>query len=780
MFKEKFNTSIRFRFLSVISIILLVGTLAISIAVAINEEGAFKNSLTTMGQSFASYIAKLSREPLIIKDSIQLDAIVNDANKDENIVYAVIRDNQGNPLTSQYASINYRQPRLNSVILGLSGDTDLLNIIEAIKKKESLIEVSIPVEIGAKIIGTVTVGMSEYKVHQEIVKNIIFVIALNLVVTFALGAVLFVASKKIVFDPLVEIARASSRLARGDLSTAVNIGTTGEVKAVVDSFNEMVKNLEKVTVSKDYVDNIIGSMINTLIVVSPDDKIIRVNHAACSLLGYDEEELIGLPVETIFGGERSGEDSWMKSMFADGYIGNIEESYRTKGGSEVPVLLSASVMRGDDSLTKGIVYVAQDITEHKRAEEALRDSEEKYRNILDTIEDGYVETDIAGNLTFINPSICRMLDYSSDELKGMNHRKLMDETVSRYVKKIFESVYQNGKAVKRVDYELIRKNGMKVYVESSISLIKDAKGTAIGFSGIARDITERKQAEEKLREMNAALKQQTLYATEMASQAQMANAAKSEFLANMSHELRTPLNAIIGFTEVVLGKNFGELNASQEEYLGDVLQSSRHLLSLINDILDLSKIEAGKLELSLSECNLKSLLNSSLIMVREKAMKHRLKLKTEIEDIPEIIKTDERKFKQILYNLLSNAVKFTPDGGSITLSAKLYNKASLKPEGSAGNIDQDVSDNDVHFIKFSVSDTGIGIKSTDLERIFDPFEQADGSIGRKYHGTGLGLSLSKKLIEFLEGEIMAESEGLSRGSTFSFIIPIYGSLGEQS
>jgi signal transduction histidine kinase len=145
--------------------------------------------------------------------------------------------------------------------------------------------------------------------------------------------------------------------------------------------------------------------------------------------------------------------------------------------------------------------------------------------------------------------------------------------------------------------------------------------------------------------------------------ADKANNAKSEFLANMSHELRTPLNHIIGFTEIVLEKNFGELNEMQDEYLNDVHHSSRHLLSLINDILDLSKVEAGKIELEPSNCNLKMVLENSLVMIKEKAMKHRIRLTMDMDGVPETIKADERKLKQIIYNILSNAVKFTPDGG---------------------------------------------------------------------------------------------------------------------
>jgi signal transduction histidine kinase len=223
----------------------------------------------------------------------------------------------------------------------------------------------------------------------------------------------------------------------------------------------------------------------------------------------------------------------------------------------------------------------------------------------------------------------------------------------------------------------------------------------------------------------------------------------------MSHELRTPLNHIIGFTELVVDKNFGDLNEVQEEYLGDVLTSSKHLLSLINDILDLSKVEAGKLELEPIDVNLKILLENSLVMIKEKSMKHRIQLTTDINDIPEVIEIDERKIKQILYNLLSNAVKFTPEGGNIHLAAKTVTEKGEKD-----------------FVEIRVADTGIGLKPEDQERIFGHFEQVESSTSRKFQGTGLGLSLTRQLVELHGGRIWVESEGEGKGSTFRLVIPI--------
>ncbi len=232
------------------------------------------------------------------------------------------------------------------------------------------------------------------------------------------------------------------------------------------------------------------------------------------------------------------------------------------------------------------------------------------------------------------------------------------------------------------------------------------------------------------------------------AQLEVANRHKSEFLANMSHELRTPLNAVIGFSEVLLARMFGELNDKQDEYLQDVLSSGRHLLSLINDILDLSKIEAGRMELELSTFDLPVAVDNALILVRERATRHGIGLDLSIDPSLGAFVGDERKIKQVLVNLLSNAVKFTPEGGKVAVRATRLDGA----------------------VEISVSDTGIGIAPEDHVAIFEEFRQVGTDYARKREGTGLGLALARRFAELHGGTLQVKSE-LGRGSTFTVTLP---------
>ena len=858
MFRKSYKKSIRYKFLKEIFLILFISTIVLSTVIAISEGKMLRRSLATKGKSFASYIAMLSQEPLIMKDSIQLDSIVSEANKDEDIMYIVIHDAQGTLVTSQYASINYQSPRLKVIVAGLSKESEVEDIIAAIRNKESITELSIPILTGTYTIGKVTICMSQYNIKQQIVKTVLFVLVLNIMVAIVLAAVVFIVSRQIIFDPITELAGAIARLAKGDLSTRIAVKATGEVQMLLEGFNQMAEDLDKTTVSKDYVDNIIKSMINSLIVVSPENKIIRTNAATCILLGYGEKELVGRPVETIFGASGSGKDPWMKTMLKDNHVSNIEETYLTKNGQEIPVLLSASVMYDANKVIRGIVYVAQDITERKQAEEALRESENKYRKIFENVQDIFYQADHEGNIIDISPSIERYSGYPREELIGKSVGEVYFYPEDRI--RLLKAIREKGEVV---DYELRLKSrdNRLIYTSANAHILFDLAGKPIGVEGTLRDITERKRAEEELQKLAAVVR----YSSELVSlttldgkmvflneagarmlgispseieqtdimqiipdhlkekaqnevlpalmsngtwegdlqylnlktgqltdvhtmsfmikdavtgaplflanvslditeqkeleaalhkakeEAERANRAKSTFLANMSHEIRTPMNAILGFSQLM--QRDPTVTPRQRQQLDTINRSGEHLLALINDILEMSKIEAGRVTLNPTAFDLHALLNDLEMMFRVRTDAKNLQFSVEhIGEVPRFVVSDEGKLREVLINLLGNAVKFTKRGGIIL-------RVRARQEETKGLR-----------LLAEIEDTGPGIAAEDMGRLFHHFEQAQ--TGREAGtGTGLGLAISREFVRLMGGDITVSSQ-VGRGSLFGFDIAL--------
>ncbi len=279
----------------------------------------------------------------------------------------------------------------------------------------------------------------------------------------------------------------------------------------------------------------------------------------------------------------------------------------------------------------------------------------------------------------------------------------------------------------------LHKEGALVWTQLSVSVIPDSNGNPEFFLTIIEDITERKQTELKLRASQAA--------------AEAGSRAKSEFLATMSHELRTPLNAIMGLSQLLQQEIVGSLNEKQKEYISCVYSSGEHLLALINDILDLSKVEAGKEELLLLPLLVTDLCNSVISTVSDKALEKGLQLTSKIDPHADICVADERRIKQMLLNLLTNAIKFTPNG-QVSLEIKKVNNG----------------------ITFTVVDTGIGIDPNNFQFLFEPFKQLDSRLNRQYEGTGLGLALTRKLARLHGGDVTVEST-LGEGSRFTLFLP---------
>ncbi|MED5619825.1 PAS domain-containing hybrid sensor histidine kinase/response regulator [Ideonella sp. BN130291] len=409
---------------------------------------------------------------------------------------------------------------------------------------------------------------------------------------------------------------------------------------------------------------------------------------------------------------------------------------------------------GAQGRAAAICGMSTDITERKRAEDALRRSEEEYQSTVEDALEGIFRVSLQGQMLTANPAFARMLGYEwVDELLD----RMTDVRRQLYVRPqerdlIMSALLERG-TVEGCELQLRRKDGSSLWVAISTRLVRDAGGQPLLVETFASDISERKRVEAELKRHQDHLAdlvaERTAELTQAKEQAEVANHAKSAFLASMSHELRTPLNGVLGFAQILQT----DPNLTQRQRLGlqTIQRSGEHLLALINDILDLAKIEAGKVDLVEAPVQLSEFLRVVADIVRVKADEKKVRFRCDTPaDLPAAVRTDERRLRQVLLNLLGNAVKFT-DQGEIRLRVTQLDRGS----GTA-------------LLRFEVEDTGVGIDAEHLETIFLPFEQV-GQAARRASGTGLGLAISRQLVRAMGGDIRVQSHA-AQGSRFWFDI----------
>lgn len=384
--------------------------------------------------------------------------------------------------------------------------------------------------------------------------------------------------------------------------------------------------------------------------------------------------------------------------------------------------------------TRRYSVLIQDITTQHQTELAL----ERFRSVLDRSGEGiFIAEAETGHFIDVNDMACRLVGYSRQELLAMRARDIEIAYPIQTTGQWQAHVHQVAEATEPIlttENQIRRKDGSSFQAEV-LATIKTFQNTDYILT-VVRDITERKRAEQELQQAKDA--------------AEAASHAKSAFLANMSHELRTPLNSVIGMSQVLLMQGIGPLNERQLQNIGDILYCGKHLLALINDILDLSRIEYSRITLTLEPVDLIMLIQDSLTLVREKAEQKQISIETKLDTTISLIMGDKRRLTQVVSNLLSNAVKFTPSAGQVGIHLYKCRANSLQVE---------------------IWDTGIGIATENMGRLFRPFERLEDVLpSHQYEGTGLGLALSKELIELHGGEIgVVSSNG---GSTFWFTLPI--------
>lgn len=557
-------------------------------------------------------------------------------------------------------------------------------------------------------------------------------------------------------------------------------------------------------------ETLFAAIPDAVLIVGPDGCIVDSNEVTHKIFGWSRSQLAGQPIEFLLP-ERYREAHVEKrnGYFAAATVrpmgAKLDLFARHRSGKEFPVEVSLSPVAA--AADRYIICIVRDISTRKAAEAKLSKAEARYRSVVEHMPAVTFMASLDGGINelYVSPQIESLLGFTQDEWLGdpvLWYRQLHPDDRERWHKE-FALTCASGESF-RSEYRFTARDGREVWVHGEATMMRDAQGVPQFLQGVAFDITERKQAEQVMRqsredlealvgarttelaEANEALqleivererveeeriryvaqleaaavriKLQSVELLAAKEKADLANRTKSEFLANMSHEIRTPMTAILGYADLLLEEN-EQHQSSQRLYAVDTIKrNGEHLLSIINDILDLSKIESGRLEIERIPCSPARLAEEVVTLLSARAAQKQLCVETRFEGaIPREMKSDPTRVRQILVNLLGNAIKFT-EAGSVRLVIRCIRQS-----------DAEVTANVPATLQFDVIDTGIGITAEQLSRLFQPFSQADASTTRKHGGTGLGLAISKRLANMLGGDLTVDSRP-GQGSAFRLSI----------
>ncbi|TXT59119.1 MAG: putative Histidine kinase [Promethearchaeota archaeon] len=482
-----------------------------------------------------------------------------------------------------------------------------------------------------------------------------------------------------------------------------------------------------------------------------------VNNYYTDILGYKKKELIGKPPALYVHPDdsRLARRTTLRGVNEGEAI--TELRYLSKNGKTYWFELKGKFFKTDDGKRKSVI-ISRDITDRKIAEKILKQSEEKYRLLVKNSPYAILLLSNQGIVLDCNPETYNITLYKKEEFTGKNFSELEIFNDINSLKKQYKQLPEFSEKLKQssMEFQIYRKDGKKIWVE--IAIIAFQKNNQTFYQTILKDISEQKKREKlqkefskelekkvkkRTKKLGRTLKTQKLYMEEIEKASQF----KSEFMAKMSHELRTPLNSIMGFTDLLLGESYGKLNETQKDYLSDIHSSANNLFNLVSSILDISKIDSGKMEIQVSKFFIKNLVNNVISNFESDLKEKNIKISLHGFDENKKILADPLKLKSIFYNLINNAIKFTVEG----------------------RIDIFFEEDD-YFWKFKVKDTGIGIANEDFDKVFKEFKKIDNLYINNEEGSGLGLALTKKLVNLHGGKIWFESKK-QIGTTFIFTIP---------
>ncbi|ANJ65988.1 hypothetical protein A9404_00065 [Halothiobacillus diazotrophicus] len=599
---------------------------------------------------------------------------------------------------------------------------------------------------------TLVVAITEKQINQAVLHRVGPMIGGLIAISLLLMGLVIVMLHRML-APLHNMTQLARRIGRGEYDFELPEAPVGELSVLLSAFSDMRNGIQhreqenaaltgQLQASENFAKAVIDAMPDGVLVIDEAGRIVKTNENASELFGYSVAELTRLTVEDLIPERYRGGHVALRQGFArdpqNREMGRGLELFALrKDGSEFPVDVGLGPMQQQGR--QYVTVVLADVSERKADEAALKASEERFRLMTSNIRDYAIfMLDPSGNVLNWNPGSERLYGYGAEEIVGQNFTRLSapEDTEDGTTAGMLAQARQQG--VAETESWQVRRDGTRFCAQVALSAIEDEAGELKGYVRIDRDLTEHKQAEGMRISRDAA---------------DAANRAKSEFLANMSHEIRTPLNGILGLARLLQDT---PLSNSQRDYLNKLLDSSNALLRILNDILDFAKIESGRVELEPVSFDLDDLLDTSISLFSFNAEQKGLELLLDVAPcVPLHLHGDSLRLSQVLNNLIGNAVKFT-DQGSVQVSVS----ADMPSEADEGNS---------VLLHFRVQDTGIGMTSAQLKKLFQAFQQADASITRRYGGSGLGLVIAQHLITLMGGEIDVTSTA-GEGSSFWFTV----------
>ena len=679
-----FTNNLAPKFLVPISLLMMFMSFALSFFFIGHETATIKAERFNYSDSLARNLAYNAEYGTLTKNIDLLNNLVNGLMKEKDVIAITIVDDKGNTLVKEgekadpynASSAPIMTKKMESAgKKGGSLDIGDDFLFPADKRKEGGKEET----IGQVLVYTSLLDM-QHKLSD--VKRKIIDITL-IVIIISIGITFFLVTR--ITAPLKELVLATKIISDGDLAHKVKVKTSDEIGKLSISFNKMTEELSRTVVSKDYVDNIIKSMIDTLIVTNPDATIRDVNQATMNLLGYSESELIGKPVGILFAEDPNisvpGQKPWIDNLIEKGIIQNTEATYIAKDGTRIPVILSGSVMKSDNNNVQGFVYVALDITERKRAEEMVRQSEERYRNLVETAPDVIYSLSLKdGTIISLNPAFESATGWKISDWINKNFSDLIHPDDIALARETTNLIAQ-GKTPPTYELRIISKSGENIIGEFT-NAPQFENGKVIAAFGIVRDITERKKAENEKENLT----KQLLQSEKMAAVGQLAG--------GVAHEINNPLGVILGFAQSLLRR------VKEDDPLLMPLQSiereAKRCKNLVQDLLTFSRV--GKTDKE--KCDMNEVVSSSLTLVEAQTKVKSVELIREFGANLKEIMVSRNQIQQVIVNLCNNAVDAMPVQGKLTVRT-LMTKVD-----------------NAEYVEVQIRDTGTGIPKDIRSKIF--------------------------------------------------------------